>query len=146
MTDTITNLAGLVGELIALKARISDLNRTLKDLKEEEESLKRSILLSMGTAKSMTLDGLGRVTRKERSHYEIRDNEAFAYAMFERMLENGKKGLPLGEGLMLQQRASGRAIDEIMDSLGLDAAGQEEYLARAGLAKVSETTLSITRS
>lgn len=132
--------------MLDLKAQASDLNQQLKELKDKEDALRRSILLEMGGAKSVNLDGIARITRKDRTHYEIRNGEALAYAMLERMVANAKEGFPLAEGVLLQQRVAARALEEIMDNLGLDDAGQEAYLAKAGLAKVVEPTLSVTKN
>lgn len=145
MTDTISNLSSLVSELVDLRTRITGLNNELKELKSREDDLKRSILLEMGGAKSIHLEGVGRIVRKEKVHYEIRNQEALAVAILRRMIEQGQKGQPLSEALLLQQRVSSRLLEDTMDAMGLDESQQEVYLAEAGLVRVSEPALSLTK-
>ena len=145
-TATISSLRNLVEELLALKAQISDLSDTLKDLKAQEESLKTSILYQMEGSKSMNLDGLAKIVRKEKTHYEIRDREALARAILRLMVEQGQQGKPLSEALLLQQRVSSRVLEEHLEAMGLDEATETGYLESSGLARVTEPTLSITRN
>lgn len=65
--------------------------------------------------------------------------------MLELMVHNGRNGLPLSEGLLLQQRVSKKAIDEIIDAEGLDDNARSQYIASAGLAEVVEPNLSFTK-
>lgn len=146
MTDSISNIAVLAGQLAALKTQISDLNAQLKDLKETESQLKAQILLEMGPAKTVNLDGLGRLTRRDTTRYEIRDIELVAQAMLRIMVENARAGRPLSDGLLLQQRTSARNIEDVMDAAGIEGDAEEAYIAKAGLARVSEPVLSFTKS
>ena len=127
------------------KSQQKSLREQLDILKNEEESLRRSILLAMGAAKSINLEGLGRITRTTKSYYSINNVEKLALQMFKLMLENGKRGMPLSEGLLLQQRVSKSALDAIMDSLELDENQRLAYIAETGLTEVSEPALSLTK-
>lgn len=146
MTDSISSIAAMAGRLADLKAQISDLNEQLKNLKDEEHQLKAQILLEMGAAKTVNLDGIGRLTRKNSTRYEIRDIELVAQAMLRIMVENGRAGRPLSDGLLLQQRTSARNIEDIMDAAGLEGDAEEAYITQAGLARVTEQTLSFTKA
>lgn len=144
MTDTITNLTNLVTELVALRAQLSDLRQKEKDLKAKEQDLVTSILMSMGGAKSLHLEGLARITRKDTAHYEIRDREALAAAILSLMVGHAEKGMPMSEVIPLQMRASTSTINELLE--GLDTDAQEKYLASAGLARVTAPSLSVTKA
>lgn len=141
-----SNLMDMARELADLKARISALNEDLKALKDREADLKRSVLIEMGPAKSVNLEGVGRLVRKNNTRYEIRDIEALAMAMLKVMVANGKAGRPLSDGLLLQQRVSARNLEEVMDAEGLDEASEEAYINGAGLARVTEQSLSFTKN
>lgn len=141
-----SNLMDMARELADLKARISALNEDLKALKDREADLKRSVLIEMGPAKSVNLEGVGRLVRKNNTRYEIRDIEALAMAMLKVMVANGKAGRPLSDGLLLQQRVSARNLEEVMDAEGLDEASEEAYINGAGLARVIEQSLSFTKN
>lgn len=127
------------------KSQQKSLREQLDILKNEEDALRRSILLAMGAAKSINLEGLGRITRTTKSYYSINNVEKLALQMFKLMLENGKRGMPLSEGLLLQQRVSKSALDAIMDSLELDENQRLAYIAETGLTEVSEPALSLTK-
>lgn len=138
-------MATLVEQLMQNKSQQKSLREQLDILKNEEEALRRSILLAMGAAKSINLEGLGRITRTTKSYYSINNVEKLALQMFKLMLENGKRGMPLSEGLLLQQRVSKSALDAIMDSLELDENQRLAYIAETGLTEVSEPALSLTK-
>lgn len=143
--NSISQMATLVEQLMQNKSQQKSLREQLDILKNEEESLRRSILLAMGAAKSINLEGLGRITRTTKSYYSINNVEKLALQMFKLMLENGKRGMPLSEGLLLQQRVSKSALDAIMDSLELDENQRLAYIAETGLTEVSEPALSLTK-
>lgn len=146
MEDTISKIQTLAEALRANRAEQKSLRSQLDSLKATEEDLKTSILNLMGPAKTVNLDGVGRLTRTMKSRYEIRNIEALAYKMLELMVKNGRNGLPLSEGLLLQQRTSKTAIDEILGTEGLDENARAQYIASAGLAEVSEPNLSLTKN
>lgn len=143
--NSISQMATLVEQLMQNKYQQKSLREQLDILKNEEEALRRSILLAMGAAKSINLEGLGRITRTTKSYYSINNVEKLALQMFKLMLENGKRGMPLSEGLLLQQRVSKSALDAIMDSLELDENQRLAYIAETGLTEVSEPALSLTK-
>lgn len=143
--NSISQMATLVEQLMQNKSQQKSLREQLDILKNEEDALRRSILLAMGAAKSINLEGLGRITRTTKSYYSINNVEKLALQMFKLMLENGKRGMPLSEGLLLQQRVSKSALDAIMDSLELDENQRLAYIAETGLTEVSEPALSLTK-
>lgn len=143
--NTLSQTARLVEELIANREQQKSLREQLDCLKAKEDELKKSILLCMEGAKSINLEGLGRITRTTKSYYSINNIEKLALQMFKLMLENGKRGMPLSEGLLLQQRVSKSALDAIMDSLELDENQRLAYIAETGLTEVSEPALSLTK-
>lgn len=143
--NTLSQTARLVEELIANRGQQKSLREQLDCLKAKEDELKKSILLCMEGAKSINLEGLGRITRTTKSYYSINNIEKLALQMFKLMLENGKRGMPLSEGLLLQQRVSKSALDAIMDSLELDENQRLAYIAETGLTEVSEPALSLTK-
>ena len=143
--STLSRMTSLVEELIANRGQQKSLREQLDELKGQEEDLKRSILLCMEGAKSINLEGLGRVTRTTKTYYSISNIEKLTVQMFKLMLENGQRGMPLSEGLLLQQRVSKSALDGIMDSLELDETQRAAYIAEAGLNEVSEPALSLTK-
>lgn len=145
MEDTISKIQTLAEALTANRAEQKSLRSQLDCLKATEEELKTSILNLMGPAKTVNLDGVGRLTKTSKSRYEIRNIESLAYKMLELMVHNGRNGLPLSEGLLLQQRVSKTAIDEIIDAEGLDDNARSQYIASAGLAEVVEPNLSFTK-
>lgn len=144
MTNTITNLSAMVSDLISLRAQLSDLRQREKELKEQEASLTASILLEMGGAKSLHLEGLARIARRDTVHYEIRDREKLALAMLASMVDNGEKGMPMSEVIPLQQRVSTKVVNSLLETLDNDA--QERYLTQAGLVRVETPALSVTKS
>lgn len=143
--NTLSQTARLVEELIVNREQQKSLREQLDCLKAQEDELKKSILLCMEGAKSINLEGLGRITRTTKSYYSINNVEKLAIQMFKLMLENGKRGMPLSEGLLLQQRVSKSALDAIMDSLELDENQRLAYIAETGLTEVSEPALSLTK-
>lgn len=143
--STLSRMTSLVEELIANRGQQKSLREQLDELKGQEEDLKRSILLCMEGAKSINLEGLGRITRTTKTYYSISNIEKLAVQMFKLMLENGQRGMPLSEGLLLQQRVSKSALDGIMDSLELDETQRAAYIVEAGLNEVSEPALSLTK-
>lgn len=144
MTSTISTLSALVGDLIDLRGQLTALRQQEKELKDREQELISSILMSMGTAKSIHLEGQARVTRKEQIHYEIRDREKLALETLRLMVDHAQKGMPMSEVIPLQQRISAKVINALMETLDSDA--QEAYLSQAGLVRVANQTLSISKS
>lgn len=138
-------MTSLVEELLAIREQLKSLREQQEMLKEKENELKRSILLSMEGAKSINLEGVGRITRTTKTYYSIANAEKLAVQMFKLMIEAGQKGMPLSEALLLQQRVSKTALDAIMENLELDETQRAAYIAEAGLNEVSEPALSLTK-
>ena len=143
--NSISQMMSLVEQLIQNRSQQKSLREQLEMLKSDEDSLRRSILLEMGAAKSINLEGLGRITRTTKSYYSINNIEKLAILMLKLMVENGQKGMPISEGLLLQQRVSKSALDAIMENMELDENQRLAYIAEAGLNEVSEPALSLTK-
>lgn len=138
-------MTSLVEELLAIREQLKSLREQQDILKDKENELKRSILLCMEGAKSINLEGIGRVTRTTKTYYSIANVEKLAIQIFKLMIEAGQKGMPLSEALLLQQRVSKSALDAIMENMELDENQRLAYIAEAGLNEVSEPALSLTK-
>lgn len=143
--NTLSRMTSLVEELLALREQLKSLREQQDVLKDKENELKRSILLCMEGAKSINLEGIGRVTRTTKTYYSIANVEKLAIQIFKLMIEAGQKGMPLSEALLLQQRVSKSALDAIMENMELDENQRLAYIAEAGLNEVSEPALSLTK-
>lgn len=143
--STLSRMTSLVEELLALREQLKSLREQQDILKDKENELKRSILLCMEGAKSINLEGIGRVTRTTKTYYSIANVEKLAIQIFKLMIEAGQKGMPLSEALLLQQRVSKSALDAIMENMELDENQRLAYIAEAGLNEVSEPALSLTK-
>lgn len=143
--NTLSRMTSLVEELLALREQLKSLREQQDILKDKENELKRSILLCMEGAKSINLEGIGRVTRTTKTYYSIANVEKLAIQIFKLMIEAGQKGMPLSEALLLQQRVSKSALDAIMENMELDENQRLAYIAEAGLNEVSEPALSLTK-
>lgn len=143
--NTLSRMTSLVEELLAIREQLKSLREQQDILKDKENELKRSILLCMEGAKSINLEGIGRVTRTTKTYYSIANVEKLAIQIFKLMIEAGQKGMPLSEALLLQQRVSKSALDAIMENMELDENQRLAYIAEAGLNEVSEPALSLTK-
>lgn len=143
--STLSRMTSLVEELLAIREQLKSLREQQDILKDKENELKRSILLCMEGAKSINLEGIGRVTRTTKTYYSIANVEKLAIQIFKLMIEAGQKGMPLSEALLLQQRVSKSALDAIMENMELDENQRLAYIAEAGLNEVSEPALSLTK-
>lgn len=143
--NTLSRMTSLVEELLAIREQLKSLREQQDILKDKENELKRSILLCMEGAKSINLEGIGRVTRTTKTYYSIANVEKLAIQIFKLMIEAGQKGMPLSEALLLQQRVSKSALDAIMETMELDENQRLAYIAEAGLNEVSEPALSLTK-
>lgn len=146
MADMFSELSSMAGQLAEVQQQLARVREVEKALKAREEELRRNILLGMGTAKSLNLEGVGRLVRRDKTRYEIRNIEALSLAMLMRMVDNGKNGRPLADGLLLQQRVAARNLEEVLSMQGLDPEQEEAYIQRAGLAKVVEPALTFTKA
>lgn len=115
----------------------------LKELQEQEEEAKQTLITEMSSQQmpSVKFDGLGRFVIKPAVRYDIFDINLVAYAMLQRMVDNGKNGRPLADGLILQKRASKTVIEELFEA---DVIKQDD-LAGMGLAQAERMDLTFTR-
>lgn len=90
---------------------------------------------------SVKFDGLGRFVIKPAVRYDIFDINLVAHAMLQRMVDNGKNGRPLADGLILQKRTSKTVIEELFEA---DVIKQDD-LAGMGLAQAERMDLIFTR-
>lgn len=117
------------------------LDAQVKELREQEEEAKATLITEMSAAQmpSARFDGLGRFVIKQSVRYDITDIDVFVRAMLQRMVDNGKAGRPLSDGLMLQKRPSKTIIEELMES------GYIKELAPFGLAQEEKLDLTFTK-
>lgn len=114
-----------------------------KDLREKEDDLKAQLIneMSLQQMPSVRLDGLGRFVIKNNSQYAITDLELFTRAILQRIVDNGKAGRPLSDGLLLQKRPAKTVIEELLETGYFTGAS----LAEKGLAQSDKLDLTFTR-
>lgn len=114
-----------------------------KLLKEKEDELKARLINEMSAQQmpSARFEGLGRFVVKAVTSYNITDIDQFARAMLARMVDNGKNGRPLSDGLMLQKRPAKGVIEELVEAGYLDVG----KLAENGLEASERLDLTFTR-
>lgn len=127
-----------------LRAQREALDAQVKELKEREEEAKQRLIAEMDIQQmpSVRFEGLGRFVIKASTTYTIADVDLFCRAMLQRMVDNGKAGRPLVDGLMLQKRPAKTVIDELVETGYM----QETDLADKGLAKLDKLDLTFTRA
>lgn len=105
--------------------------------------MKRAILLEMSAdgIQSVHLQGLGRLVKVVRNHYEIVDINSLALQMFKQMIECAKSGRQLSDALLLQGRVSREAIEAYLPDDATDA-----DMAAFGVKKAEEPSLSFRKS
>jgi hypothetical protein len=108
---------------------------------ERERPLQEQILALMAAdgVSSLKLEGIGRVVRRSKGHYEIRDTEKLARVMLKNMCVAVQNGRPLTDAMLLQRRVSRDAVETLCD--GREPAALEAI----GLAYVEKDELSISR-
>lgn len=89
--------------------------------------------------KTANFDGVGRVTQRNKSYYEIQDTEKLARSLMQSMIDAAQAGRPFSDGLFLQKRIS----NEIFETMLSDK--ENPQLETFGIAQVSRPELSITR-
>ena len=138
-------LQDLATEYVAVRAERSRLEKEAATIKEGREAeLKGAILNEMSASgfKSVNLEGIGRLCSKDKTHYEIADINKLAAAMLKIMVENGRAGRMLSDGLLLQARPSKEGLDTMFD--GVDNA--EAAMDAFGVRRVSQPELSLTKN
>lgn len=115
----------------------------LKELQEQEEEAKQVLLTEMSSQQmpSVKFDGLGRFVVKTAVRYDIADINLVARAMLQRMVDNGKHGRPLADGLILQKRTAKTVIEELLEADII----KKDDLAGMGLAQAERMDLTFTR-
>lgn len=140
MTDSTRQIAEQYAKIREMREK---LEAQAKLLKEKEEELKGQLITSMEAQQmpSVKFDGLGRFVVKSVASYAITDIDTFARAMLARMVDNGKHGRPLSDGLMLQKRPAKGVIEELIEAgyLAPDALGA------SGLEQSERLDLTFTR-
>lgn len=91
---------------------------------------------------SVRFDGLGRFVIKTNTQYSISDDNLFARALLQRMVDNGKAGRPFSDGLMLQRRPAKTVIEELLETGYMS----EADLAGMGLVKSSKFDMTFTKA
>lgn len=115
----------------------------LKELQEQEEEAKQTLITEMSSQQmpSVKFDGLGRFVIHQSVRYDISDINLVARAMLQRMVDNGKSGRPLADGLILQKRTSKTVIEELLEADVI----KSDDLAGMGLAQAERMDLRFTR-
>lgn len=119
------------------------LDKEAKEAKEKEESLKESLISEMAAQQipSVKFEKIGRFVLKPNVRYDIVDMDLFARAMLAQMVDNGKHGRPLSDGLMMQKRTAKTVIEEMADAFQW---GEKDFAAR-GLTPVEKMDMTFTR-
>jgi len=101
-----SRLVALARSLSGLREELKTAREQLKLLEAKEADVINELLLSMQTVnmKSVNLEGIGQLTVKRRRLPKIQDIELLTRAMLAKIVEAGKAGRPLSDGLLLQQR------------------------------------------
>lgn len=133
----------MVQRYASLNAQRMQYEKLAKELKAQEDEVKRSILLEMAASgiQSVHLEGLGRVVKTMRNHYEITDINSLALQMFRHMIYCAKNGRQLSDALLLQGRVSREALEALLPDDATDA-----DMAAFGVKKAEEPVLSIRKS
>lgn len=135
-------LKEMVVEYDQLRTRRMELEHQAEEIKKGRESeLKNLILLEMSSQglKTANFEGIGRITSRNKSFYEIQDTEKLARALMQSMIDAGRAGRPLSDGLFLQKRISGEVFETLM------AEKPEEKMETYGIAQVTRQELSVTK-
>ncbi|MBD5585287.1 MAG: hypothetical protein HDQ88_09415 [Clostridia bacterium] len=90
---------------------------------------------------SVKFEKIGRFVLKPNVRYDIADIDLFARAMLAQMVDNGKHGRPLSDGLMVQKRTAKTVIEEMADVFQW---GEKDFQAR-GLTPVEKMDMTFTR-
>lgn len=140
MTDSIRQIADQYAQVREMREK---LDAQAKLLRDKEDELKNQLINEMGAQQmpSVKFDGLGRFVVKSVATYTISDIDLFARAMLSRMVDNGKHGRPLADGLMLQKRPAKGVIEELIEAGYL----QTSELAASGLEQTDRLDLTFTR-
>lgn len=136
-------LPALISRYAEVRRKRLELESQAKEIAVSEElPLQEQILALMAAdgVSSLKLDGIGRVVRRSKGHYEIRDSEKLARAMLKNMCVAVQDGRPLTDAMLLQRRVSRDAVETLCE-------GREPAeLEALGLAYVEKDELSITRN
>lgn len=135
-------LKEMVKEYADLRTRRQELEKQADEIKNgREQELKNQILLEMSGQglKTANFEGLGRVTARNKSHYEIQDQEKLAYAILQAIVNAGNAGRPLSDGLFLQKRISSEMFETLMEE------NQNMPMETYGVAQVTRQELSLTK-
>lgn len=144
--ETSSNAASVriaADEYARIRVQRDALEAQLKELKAREDEAKATLIAAMSADNmpSVRFEGLGRFVIKQNHRYDIQDIDLVCRAMLARMVDNGRNGRPLSDGLILQKRTAKTVLDEIIETESTDAAA----LAGMGLAEVVTTDLTFTR-
>ena len=119
-----------------------ELEHQAEEIKKGRESeLKNLILLEMSSQglKTANFEGIGRITSRNKSYYEIQDTEKLARSLMQSMIDAGRSGRPLSDGLFLQKRISGEVFETLL------AEKTDTNMETYGIAQVVRQELSVTK-
>lgn len=135
-------LKEMVVEYDQLRTRRMELEHQAEEIKKGRESeLKNLILLEMSSQglKTANFEGIGRITSRNKSYYEIQDVEKLARSLMQSMIDAGRAGRPLSDGLFLQKRISGEVFETLL------AENENSNMETYGIAQVVRQELSVTK-
>ena len=111
-------LPALISRYIDARRRRLELEAQAQEIAAgEERPLQEQILALMAAdgVSSLKLDGIGRVVRRSKGHYEIRDTEKLARVMLKNMCVAVQNGRPITDAMLLQRRVSRDAVETLCD-------------------------------
>ena len=138
MSMTLLEMVKVYKEIKELRMKLEKAAKELKEGKEAE--FQAAILQHMleNDVKSVKYEGIGQVIRTSKSHYEIKDKEAFARAIFNSMLEAAQGQRPLAEAMLAQMRVSKDLLEAYMEHASVAA-------ETCGVSLVEKPELSIRK-
>lgn len=135
-------LKEMVEEYADLRTRRMELEKQAEEIKKGRESeLKNLILLEMSSQglKTANFEGLGRVTSRNKSYYEVQDPDRLAFALLGSLVKAGNEGRPLSDGLFLQRRVSSEVFETLLED------DKNTPMEQYGIAQVTRQELSLTK-
>lgn len=144
MAMTITEL---VKEFVKVRTERLELEKKADEIKKGREAELKQMIMAEFSAqglKSANVQGVGRVVCKTTYHYEVKDLNMLAYQQLKMLVQAGKEGRPLSDGLILQSRINaGNLEDAVIQSGG--STDNPDTMAAYGLVRAGREDLSFTR-
>lgn len=136
------SLKEMTEEYAELRTRRMALEKEADGIKQGREAeLKSAILLELSAQgiKTINFDGVGRITSRNKSYYEVQDPDRLAFALLGSLVKAGNEGRPLSDGLFLQRRVSSEVFETLLDE------DKNTPMEQYGIAQVTRQELSLTK-